>query len=61
MDSKKNYELHYLSKSFYDKYNENEYPEIEHKKQRPYIVLLIKIDKNTFGIPLLCDFHNRAE
>ena len=52
MDSKKIYELHYLSKSFYDKYNENEYPEIEHKRQRPYIVLLIKIDKNTFGIPL---------
>lgn len=52
METKKLYELHYLSKDFYDKYNAIEYPEIEHKTQRPYIVLLIKIDDNTFGLPL---------
>ena len=52
METKKLYELNYLSKDFYDKYNAIEYPEIEHKTQRPYIVLLIKIDDNTFGLPL---------
>ncbi|MBO5037293.1 MAG: hypothetical protein J6B51_01670 [Clostridia bacterium] len=52
MESKKIYELHYLSESFYIKYNPTEYTEIEHKLQRPYIVLLIEIDNNTFALPL---------
>ena len=45
------YELNYLSDEFYLKYNQSTYPEIEHKKTRPYMVLLIKIDDNTFAIP----------
>lgn len=52
MNSKKFYELHYLSAEFYNKYNTFEYPEIEHKTHRPYIVLLIKVDNNTFALPL---------
>ena len=45
------YELNYLSDDFYAKYNPSQYPEIEHKRTRPYMVLLIKIDENTFAIP----------
>ena len=52
MNSKKFYELHYLSAEFYKKYNASDYPEIEHKIQRPYIVLLVKVDDNTFALPL---------
>ena len=52
MKTRELFELHYLSKKFYEKYNAAEYPEIEHKAQRPYIVLLIKIDENTFALPL---------
>ena len=44
--------MRYLSTEFYNKYNALEYPEIEHKIQRPYIVLLIKVDGNTFALPL---------
>lgn len=52
METKKIYELHYLSVEFYNKYNASEYSEIEHKTHRPYIVLLIKMDNNTFALPL---------
>ena len=59
MASKKIYELHYLSDEFYKKYNSYDYPEIEHKAQRPYIVLLLKIDNNTFALPLRTNIkHN---
>ena len=59
MDSKKLYELHYLSAEFYKKYNASDYPEIEHKAQRPYIVLLVKVDDNTFALPLRTNIkHN---
>lgn len=52
MKTTKLFRLHYLSKKFYDKYNITVYPEIEHKALRPYIVLLIEIDDNTFALPL---------
>lgn len=59
MKNRKDYELHYLSAEFYDKYNAVEYPEIEHKPQRPYIVLLIKIDNSIFALPLRTNIkHN---
>ena len=59
MKEKKLYALHYLSKIFYEKYNQVQYPEIEHKAQRPYIVLLIKIENNTFGLPFRTNIkHN---
>ncbi len=52
MENKKMFKLHYLSKDFYEKYNATAYPEIENKATRPYIVLLLKIDENTFALPL---------
>ena len=52
MEKQKTYELHYLSAEFYNKYNASDYPEIEHKTHRPYIVLLIKVDKNIFALPM---------
>lgn len=45
------YELNYLTDDFYQKYNSTDYSEIENKKSRPYMVLLIKVDDNTFLIP----------
>lgn len=61
MNSKKNYELHYLSDKFYDEYNEAEYPEILHKDKRPYMILLIKVESNTFGLPLRTNIaHNNC-
>ena len=61
MAKNKNYELHYLSAEFYEKYNSADYPEIEHKAQRPYIVLLIKIENNTFALPLRTNIkHNNC-
>ena len=47
----KQYELHYLSEKFYQKYNVTNYPEIEKKGSRPYIVLLFQIKNNTFALP----------
>lgn len=49
--NKKNYQLNYLSAEFYKKYNANDYPEIENKDNRPYMVMLIKVENNTFAIP----------
>ena len=45
------YELHYLTDEFYKKYNHKDYPEIETKRERPYMVLLITIEDNTYAIP----------
>lgn len=47
----KKYKLFYLSQDFYNHYDKINYPEIEHKESRPYMVLLIKIENNTFAIP----------
>jgi len=41
----------YLSKQFYIDYAHNLFPEIEYKENRPYIMLLMKIDGLTFAIP----------
>ena len=51
MNIKKKYQLNYLSEDFYEKYNNVDYPEIEDKDRRPYIVILVKIGNNTFAIP----------
>lgn len=45
------YRLRYLTEDFYKIYNEIDYPEIEHKLERPYMVFLVKIDNNTYAIP----------
>lgn len=47
----KKYQISYLSDKFYKKYNSIDYPEIEYKSERPYLVLLIKLEELTFAIP----------
>ena len=49
--SNKKYKLNYLTAEFYNRYNSAEYPEIENKENRPYMVMLIQIENNTFAIP----------
>lgn len=51
MNTKKAYQLNYLSAEFYNEYNSDDYPEIENKNNRPYMVVLIKIGNNTFAVP----------
>ncbi len=53
------YELNYLTDDFYEKYNSTVYPEIENKKSRPYMVLLIKVDDNTFAIPFRTNIRHK--
>ena len=58
---KKQYKLNYLSEEFYKKYNSSDYPEIEHKRKRPYLVMLVTIDDNTFAIPFRTNIrHNNC-
>ncbi len=45
-------ELRKLSKEFYKAYPHSEYPEMEAKENRPYVVLLVQINKIQFAIPL---------
>lgn len=56
---KKIYSLNYLSTDFYDKYDSKNYPEIEHKASRPYLVMLIKIGTNTYAIPFRTNIRHR--
>lgn len=53
------YRLKYLSDSFYQQYTVQDYPEIEHKKERPYMVFLIKIDENTYAIPFRTNIKHK--
>ena len=43
--------LNKLSTDFYTDYDAVSYPEIENKPNRPYMVLIITIGKNTFALP----------
>ena len=45
-------ELRKLSKEFYKAYPHNDFPEIESKLGRPYVVLLVEINNIKFAIPL---------
>ena len=45
-------ELRKLSKEFYKAYPHNEFPEMEAKLGRPYVVLLVEINNVKFAIPL---------
>ena len=61
MYTKKDYQLNYLSTEFYNKYSNSEYPEIENKDNRPYMVVLIKIENNTFAVPFRTNVtHNNC-
>jgi protein AbiQ len=54
------YKINYLSQDFFIKYNSVSYPEIENKVNRPYMVLLVKIDSNTFAIPFRTNVKHKA-
>lgn len=56
----KKYEISYLSQEFFKKYNPVDYPEIENKSNRPYMVLLVKIDSNTFAIPFRTNVKHKS-
>ncbi len=47
----KNFELRRLSEKFYQDYPQSLYKEIATKNNRPYIVFLVKIENNIFGLP----------
>ncbi len=44
--------LNTLSKEFYSAFPPEDYPEIEHKPSRPYVVLIVAIENNKFALPL---------
>lgn len=51
----------FLTQEFYTKYNENDYPEIERKLVRPYIMIKVNVNGLDFGIPLRSGIkHNYA-
>ena len=59
--SNKRYKLNYLTAEFYNQYNSADYPEIENKSNRPYLVLLIQIENNTFAVPFRTNVkHNNC-
>lgn len=47
-----NFRLHKLSSQFFIDFPKMNFPEIEEKVDRPYVVLLVKIGNNAFGLPL---------
>lgn len=55
----KNIELRFLTQAFYQKYTSVIYPEICAKDGRPYAILLVKIDSNTFAIPLRTNIQHK--
>ena len=51
--------ISYLTDEFYESYSFDKYPEILNKENRPYVVWLIKIGNNTFGVPFRTNIdHN---
>ena len=57
----KQIELRYLTNEFYSQYDPINYPEIEHKEERPYAVLLVNVCDNKFAIPFRTNIkHNNA-
>ncbi len=51
MNKNKSYKINYLTEQFYIDYDKTNYPEIESKSDRPYMVMLIQIENNTFAVP----------
>lgn len=54
------YQLKYLTQEFYQEYNAEQYPEIERKQERPYIVCLVNIDNNTYAIPFRTNIKHKC-
>jgi len=45
------FEIRRLSSEFYNAYPHEQYPEMEYKPERPYLVLLFYVDSNRFALP----------
>lgn len=48
----------FLSEEFYNAYPEVDYPEMEQKRNRPYIQVYVEIDGVQYAIPLRSDIHH---
>ena len=48
----------FLSDDFYQAYPSAQYPEMEQKKTRPYIQVIVEINEVKFAIPLRSDIHH---
>ena len=48
----------FLSDEFYLNYQNTKYPEIEKKKNRPYVQICIEIDGVQYAVPLRSDIHH---
>lgn len=57
--SMKDYQVCVLSKRFYDKYPSKNYPEILKKGNRPYLILLVNIRDNFYGIPFRSNINHK--
>ncbi|MBQ3922884.1 MAG: hypothetical protein II707_06260 [Spirochaetales bacterium] len=55
----KSYRLVHLSEFFYAKYNPNDYPEMEHKPSRPYLMLVLEVAGNSFAIPFRTNISHK--
>ncbi|MFI3164069.1 MAG: hypothetical protein R3Y65_06520 [Bacillota bacterium] len=57
----KKFSINYLSSNFYEKYDKEVYKELILKEGRPFLVLLVQIELNTFAIPFRSNIrHNNA-
>lgn len=57
---KNRYQIKKLSEDFYSKYDAKNYPEIERKNDRPYVVVLVNINNNIFAIPFRTNIKHDA-
>lgn len=56
----KQYRIRNLSQNFFNDYPSTTYPEIENKANRPYAVMLLKVEDNTFAIPFRTNIKHKA-
>lgn len=58
--AEKIYEIRRLTQEFYDKFDSIHYPEILHKSERPYVVMIAQIENNTFAIPFRTNINHNS-
>lgn len=57
----KDFEIRELSSKFYTLFPASKFPEMLHKQDRPYLVLLVKINNNNFALPFRTNIrHNEC-
>lgn len=44
--------LVYLSGAFYESFPRNDYPEMLHKEERPYICITVEVDNREYALPI---------